>query len=164
MLAWNIAWGTRWNPPLTKYQKKWPANWPTDDVCERRSSLYRRGLFSGHLQQPGLQRPFTRPDILECLQEECRALVHHVGLHENVHNLVYVLDQHPGVPPSSSPHSSLSSLSHFSSNCSSPECQEGVNWAIANYLFSIYKTVPAEIAKWLWESENTWPLRLTPKN
>lgn len=40
-----------------------------------------------HLQQACLQRSLGRTVVLESVQQERRALLHHVLLHEDVHNL-----------------------------------------------------------------------------
>ena len=53
-----------------------------------------------HLEQPRLEGPLARPVVLQGVQQEGCALLDHVGLHEDVNNLVdvcqglVILNQH----------------------------------------------------------------------
>jgi hypothetical protein len=54
---------------------------------KRDGFIYLGSRHQIHLEEPGLQRSLAGPIVLEGVEEEGGALLHHVLLHEHVHNL-----------------------------------------------------------------------------
>lgn len=49
--------------------------------------MYLRGSHQVHLEQPGLEGALSWSVVLEGIEKEGGTLLHHVHLHEHIHNL-----------------------------------------------------------------------------
>lgn len=57
-----------------------------------------RSMHEVHLQEAGLQRSLRGTIVLQSIKQEGSALLHHIGLHEHIHNLQQTTD--PSMIPS----------------------------------------------------------------